>query len=845
MTRVFTSLLIMLSGILYAQQSQHETIDQQISNGKLNEALVLVKQLEEGAEQYGYYGTIYRQKGQYDKALDYFSKELKAWETSTNHPAIAKSYSNIGVTEWALGNNAKSLEYHFRALGIRETLKQKADIAASYNDIGLVYSQTNPDEALEYYEKAMAIYKEIYDSTDEHIATAHVNIGISNKNIEFYGDAVLNLEQAAQIREANNGKSHASVAFVLSSLGNVYYAMDNMESAEQYQLQALEIYQKTYGDKHPEIANTYNFIGNVKAKSNDYEDAIEKYQNAIIANVADFNEQDIYKVPVLKNFYNADILLFSILQKAQALESNYFTKTLKYRDLNAAYNNILVCDSLIDNIRQHKTNEADKIALGLIATEVYEDGIRLSLSLSELNKNKQRFLDMAFYFAEKSKSAVLLDAIAETNAKSFANIPADMLDKEEAIKSEIAYYQQKLAEKPNESTEKEYRKQLFSLNGQYSKFTSDLETNYSAYFDLKFNSNIPSVTDLQSILDENSALISYFIAEKTGRLYAFVITNDKYKIHNVKIKNDINRYLSGYRNSIYFNVKSTYVTTAHQLFNTLIPKFLSKNITKLVIIPTGRLGTVPFEALLTKETAANTSYSSMPYLINKYAINIQYAATLFEQSVRKKENTTDENICLIAPVDFDAYGLPMLPGTATEVDAISSIFAQGNLTATTYLHDEANEGIVKHNNFTNSKYLHFATHGVVNEDKPELSQIYLSANNPSEDGNLYSGEIYNLTINADLVTLSACQTGLGKIYKGEGIIGLSRALVYSGANNLIVSLWSVADKSTSELMVDFYRSIVKENNDYSDALQYSKLQMISTKDYNAPFYWAPFILIGK
>ena len=98
-----------------------------------------------------------------------------------------------------------------------------------------------------------------------------------------------------------------------------------------------------------------------------------------------------------------------------------------------------------------------------------------------------------------------------------------------------------------------------------------------------------------------------------------------------------------------------------------------------------------------------------------------------------------------------------------------------------------------------------------------------------------------------MVTLSACQTGLGKVQKGEGIIGLTRALLFAGARNLIVSLWSVADKSTSLLMVDFYDQMLKENKlgDYSYALRQSKLKMIGQPQFNKPYYWAPFILIGK
>jgi len=151
---------------------------------------------------------------------------------------------------------------------------------------------------------------------------------------------------------------------------------------------------------------------------------------------------------------------------------------------------------------------------------------------------------------------------------------------------------------------------------------------------------------------------------------------------------------------------------------------------------------------------------------------------------------------------------------------------------------------VKSNSLSSYTYLHFATHGIVDEEDPELSKIFLNSSN-KEDGNLFSGEIYNLDLNAEMVVLSACQTGLGKFSKGEGVIGLSRALIYAGAKNIIVSFWSVADESTAELMVDFYKNLLqKKDQNFREALQQAKVNMIKKGNYSAPYYWAPFVMIG-
>ena len=186
-----------------------------------------------------------------------------------------------------------------------------------------------------------------------------------------------------------------------------------------------------------------------------------------------------------------------------------------------------------------------------------------------------------------------------------------------------------------------------------------------------------------------------------------------------------------------------------------------------------------------------------------------------------------------------------LPGTESEVKAISQLFSSKNFKSTVLTRQDADEKKIKDGTLKNFSYLHFATHGIVDETNPDLSRIYLHTTSESEDGNLYSGEIYNMDLNANLVTLSACQTGLGKISKGEGVIGLSRALVYAGSKNIIVSFWSVADQSTESLMKIFYREVLNSPpQNFSHSLREAKLHLINDSKYSSPYFWAPFILIG-
>jgi CHAT domain-containing protein len=216
------------------------------------------------------------------------------------------------------------------------------------------------------------------------------------------------------------------------------------------------------------------------------------------------------------------------------------------------------------------------------------------------------------------------------------------------------------------------------------------------------------------------------------------------------------------------------------------------------------------------------------------------------QKSGNRQTQSVPSIFLCAPINFpEKDNLNELPGTASEVKEIDALFESKQLKKALYLNSNANEELVKSGGLDKFALLHFATHGIVDEKNPELSRIFLQTDSKSEDGNLFAGEIYNLKLNANLVTLSACQTGLGKISKGEGVIGLSRALIYAGAKNVMVSFWSVADESTALLMKSFYQNLLNDSTfDFSKNLRQAKLGLMENDKYTAPYYWAPFILIG-
>jgi len=818
--------------------------------GDFNLAETLLKQFEGlpnaplAAEARSELGLLYLRKGRNDLARENL---LAAWQQfqdagSARSEAAANCLSYLGLVYWNSGKIKQAEDYHLIALQMRQELfgTTHEAVAASYNDLGLVYAQADDEKALNFYEKAFGTYQQLHPAVHPKIAYASTNMGVAYRKLKLYGDAVNNFETALEIWKKIYPAGHPNQALVLSQLGQTYESMGNRTAAIGYYQQALQMYRNAYGNRHPDVAAVLNQIGIYYLGDRQYDKALSNFQEALMANHASFSNTSLSGNPDSDESYNGNILLYSLMLKAQALEGRHFGKSLRLADLSLSMTCLQEADTLIDNLRHQAQDESDKLTLGSLANEVYEDGVRLAIAISEMTTRPGRYQELAFYFAEKSKSAVLQESIAESEAKSFAGIPQDLLEEEKNLKSAIAYLAQKLAQKPGEEEEKSLRSNLFDVNGQYEKFVKDLEQAYPGYYNLKFNKSVPSIGRLREKLVAGTALVSYFVSEKSRQLYTFVVMPGGLRVRHQSLPANFERWLKGFNNSLFFSEVSTYLRTAPELSRLLNPH-VPAAVKQLIIIPSGRLSTLPFEALLTKKAEGET-FSRFPYWVHRYAISYEFAAALLLQK-KPRADDTDGSILLCAPVQFsDADNLDDLPGTLDEVQAISQLFGANRFQMA--LRKKANETLLKSDSLTNFRYLHFATHGVVNEQAPELSRIFLSGDD-GEDGHLFAGEIYNLNLKADLAVLSACQTGLGKFSKGEGVIGLSRALVYAGAHSIVVSFWSVADASTSALMTQFYEQLTTKAASFPNAMQTAKSNMARSSQYGSPYYWAPFVLIGN
>ena len=787
-------------------------------------------------------GDAYLRSGRNDLALEQLKEAEDLLDEDSEEAAAC--FDDLGVIYTNNGNRELALQYLEKALDIRMQKKEnEIAIADSYNNIGRVYLEDEPLQAIIYFNRALKIYTDSYGKSHPKVAICYSNIAFANANQNNFNDAMTYLKEVEDIYSQIYSGPHPNKAFTFNNQGRIMEMRGDYDAALRFQNQALNMYLELYGNSHPEVANTYFLIGSVHQKKGEYKTAATLFQKSIYANLYDQTFESIYDLPEIRDYYNGDILLSSLQSKAKALEAQHYSQSLKLKDIDGALQTLKKCDELITQLRQLRFNEADKLRLAKIASEVYGNGISIATYLSDRTFRKNYYINQAFDFCERSKSAILLSAINDTKAKHFAGIPDRELANEDSLKSEIGFLEQQLAQSESDEEIQNLKASLLKYQTALQDFISKLESDYPEYYKLKYNNDLASIQDIQRTLDSETAVLSYFISDT--RIYIFEITENKKKIFNYPQGDHFSKMSSGFRNSIRYQVGKTFTQTSHELYNQLIPK-IPGNINKLIIIPAPEISTIPFEALVVEPNEFDMKENL--YLIEKYSVGYDYAATLMVDRQGNKSKDIKGGILLAAPVSFQQNKTPLnaLPGSKIEVQEIDHLFAHTSQKVTAVLEKLATEKLMKSNDLSQYQYIHLATHGVVNESKPELSRVFLTPGQ-EEDGSLFSGEIYNLKIDAELVTLSACETGLGKIAKGEGIVGLSRALQYAGARNLIVSFWQVADASTARLMIEFYKQHLNHQNisSFANDLRLAKLDLLRSDEYFNPYYWAPFILIGQ
>jgi len=843
---------------------------------------------------YNNIGNVYRRKGDYERALEYYQKawRIQRQNFGENHPRVATCYFNLGVVHHNEGDYDQALAYYNKAAAIHHQAYGESNysLGVDYSNIGDIYSlKGDHDQAISYNIKALAILRQSLGEKHDFLAQGYINLGDAYNRKGEYDQVIANLNQALKINLSLLGEYHVNTMLLHAQLGKAHAGKGDYQQARVDLAKAVHIGLQIFGARNSKVGGVYFKLAEVHRQQRDWAKALAHYQKAIVSLATDFQDTSIYSNPSLNNASSDEHLLFALSAKAESLRRLYLVSSHDRRDLLTALSTSRLAIDLIEQKRFSYKAEGSKLFLAETAARIYDNAIQTALQLYELTREPQ-YQQQAFQFAERGKSAVLAAALQETRARQFAGIPDSLLEKEKNLRLDLALYETQIQKEHEKKDGRDslkiadFESRYFSLKTHYAQLVEALEQNYPKYYELKYQTRSTEIAALQKSLAPGSALLEYFVGDSA--IHIFTISQKDFGVKSVAKDTTFDRLVASFLRSIKKIENAAFVKSSRAIYKILLAPIQDQIVAakKLIIIPDGALSYVPFEALIAgnvpKAGQAEIDFTKLDYLIRRYEISYHYSATLFQKAVSDQAGVAsrrrDESFLGFAPVFSDSirngYILASTGETAAfpvlaenlrsvmidgkrfselkfaekEVAGIIQLFEQKKKTSRAYFHREASEENFK-GTAGSYKYLHLATHGILNEKNPKLSGLIFSQPSDSghaEDGVLYAGETFNLATNADLVVLSSCESGLGKLVKGEGLMAITRGFIYAGASNIIVSLWKVYDKHTSELMVELYKNILAGKN-YVTALREAKLQMIRGPATAFPQKWSAFVLVGK
>jgi len=825
------------------------------------------------ADHYNNIGHINRSLGHYDIAMNNYNKGLSILKKINKDRLLIYSdiLEGIGIVKILTGEYDKAKDYISQSLKHRIKIYSLShpELNYNYNSLGLIFfKKNNYDSSLSYYKQALIEYKKYKKIPNSDIAPIYEGMALNYLSKDDYDSALYFQKLTISTLEKVQYKG-VSTPRAFYVIGHIYQSKGDAELAIKHYIKSLDTYKYYFSDSIPHLAEPYIGLAKIEVKNNNYEQALTYLQKGLDCNI-DITEKSQHSY-LPKKKYNDELLYLEVLvNKAETLFSK-FKSQRNNSDLLACIKTYSLCVEIYDGIYFSFKKNEDRLELQSLFSDVYNGNIA-SLQIGYEIFNDKSYLDKSFRLFEKSKANIIKNVLDNNYAKKFGGIPNDLLLTENSIKKELNFYQKGLYEERYKKNRGDslkldiYEKKVFGLSNQYDSLIEEMEKNYHSYFSLKYGTKVISVQEVQrQLLTENKVLIEYFMGD--SNIYIFAITKSDYGVIQIKRNSLFDNQLKTLRNILHHpnlinhskvNYQE-YTSSAHSLYKYLIAPVESLIKGKeLIIVPDGELALLPFEALLTSEVNnKEIDYHSLPYLIKKHTVSYANSATLLfneMQNAKTAREKTNGKILAFAPRfenNLMAYNTPAdtvrsklgpLSWTNEEVNNLSSYF-----NSQVYLDSEATE-----KNFIReaSKYniIHIASHGLVDDENPMYSKIAFTLDHRDtlNDGYLHTFELYNTQLNAEMAVLSACNTGYGKVLKGEGVLNLARGFFYAGCKSVVMSLWVANDRSTATIMSDFYKYLA-DDKPKNIALRNAKLEYLDSNDglKAHPYYWSQFVISGN
>jgi CHAT domain-containing protein/Tfp pilus assembly protein PilF len=800
-------------------------------------------------------GYVYYVNGS-DTCLSYYQMALEARMKADDRYLIGGTLNTIGLIHYNFFYDLdKSIEYFNKAAVVREEIGHLAGLGSTLSIMGEVYKFNGEVEhAIASFERSYLIHQKV--GNPFRMAEAKLNSGSILINTGKYPEALENLHISLEM--AQEMSDTLMLGDVYAQLGKAHTYLGDYETAIQYATTAFSMYEAI--DDSWGLAGAYNNTGLVLDEVGRISKALEYYEKSLEI-YTELGDQE--HLIILSN--NLGIIEFNLGKFKDAEE--YHLQALQIsKDIELESGKLTSLVNLAN--AQNRLGKLDE------ALAHYESALRISRQLNSPDTEWRVMVGIA----ENHKLRGDYSMAIEYNESGLRIIEGlrTTLQNEEYRSSYLArerYAFEDVIHMLGELHEADQSKAYDLLAFEYAQrcksrsFLDQMENSNQASTgkDDHYSARTVSLKDVQkSDIEENAVILEYSLGDSCS--YLWVITRDKHKMIKLPDRKTLRDLVETFRFSI-LNPEQDNKTflreSGYKLYKELIEPaepFISRK-SNLVILSDGVLHYVPFQVLITDppEKHPDQSYKELSYLVKQYPISYGQSASVLMNLIKERNQVTEQqqipkNLIAFGDPDYTAkgsegnlipYEFHRLEYSGNEVEGIASFFEDGM--ADIYLREHASEENVKLNNsISEYRYIHFACHGVVDENNPENSSLVLSQDSSSaEDGFFQASEISVLKLNADLVVLSACQTGLGKLIRGEGMIGLSRSFMYAGTPSLVVSLWSVSDVSTSILMKNLYENLIRKRLSKAEALHLAQISMIKDENYAHPFFWAPFVLTGN
>jgi CHAT domain-containing protein/Tfp pilus assembly protein PilF len=820
-------------------------------------------------------GDLYDRLGNRTKGIEFKDLALERFRKAEYKYGEFWVFRDLGNTYLELGEIEKSLAAFLKAVDLFPELEYVSNKAETLSDFGKFYERLGDlQRAVVYYTQALEFARQEKDMFPIYEANVNNNLGqvfwLSGETKKAQEHFQKALETARAAKNLNR-----EAAF-LSNLSKTHFALGMRDKAFELLQESLRI-SRSLGDRLGEAA-TLKSLGQNYFTLGKTNEALEALNQSL----------QIYRS--VEDRQNLAETLLSI-GKAEAKNGNF----------EAAQGRVEEAISLVEATRARVNVSGLRDSFSANLQDFY--GFYVELLMQRQAKDPaQNFAARAFETNERGRARGLLNLLVESNVNIREGVEPKLLQKEVELKNLLSARLENLTKvlgaraKPEETDK--LKIEIEQIRAEYEQTQTQIRQTSPRYSALTQPKTL-DVKEIQTqVLDDDSVLLEYALGETRSHLW--IVAKDEFRFVELPAKSEIDAAARRYYEALTARNKEIKFETVEERnarilrADAALPE-LSRNLSRMILAPAagflsnkkllvvadGALQYIPFAALVPDPAASerflvekneivNLPSASVLTILRKETENrARPAKTLavladpifnrederFQQIGGKKLRNKTEIAAVTkkqtrSAGDFftrDSLELTRLPFTRREAELITSLVPAKQQQK--LLDFSASRRSAMSSELSNFRFVHFATHGFINNENPELSGIVLSMfdeNGAEQEGFLRVGDIYNLKLPAEMVVLSGCKTGLGKEIKGEGLVGMTRGFIYAGAKRVTVSLWDVNDEATAELMGTFYREMLGEKKlSPAAALRQSQIAMLKDKRWSNPYFWATFILQGE